>query len=395
MRAAIEESASALCEGGALISPHLVVREHRGFFWAEADRTDVDDGQTLVDYSNDQRPRLDTIQWSLDGDEIVAGEGIELLDMRARRLVEAWLVMIQRTGKITQAKEQVPALAVSNWRLREHLAAGGFPGLLETPTEHDVISTVIAWHATGAGPRDSLPRQDIADPSIDGGRPLRLPGRRRWFLIPIKCFVNHHSKGARQQVARGRVTVVARRPTATDEIFENYGDLDSLQLLMNFGFVDNSAGVVHSVPVSVESRVVGRVSVLTRPPRKPGVSREVLDTPLIRPVEDGLQVRHLALRPGNLAKSIQLLAMAIQAHRRVTADAAANEAQAVIDAILEANLDYYSELNRLAARNMNTPTNTATGDFGSSKVLPLILSVSRLQERRLLGGWGAANNSHS
>ena len=130
-------------------------------------------------------------------------------------------------GKLAKIRQRVPQFAVDEPALREHLSAGGYPGMDLEPTElSGPARTLVSWHCMGGG--------------VDSD------GVPRWRLIPLKHLVNHHPDGARQgdPDRPGRITVVTGANTGPRQTYENYGDLDALQLLMLFGYADDAARLV-------------------------------------------------------------------------------------------------------------------------------------------------------
>ena len=108
-----------------------------------------------------------------------------------------------------------------------------------------VRATVVRWHSG-----------DISgDSTVE-----------KLHLLPLKHLVNHHPDGG-QSVQPGmprRTTVTTGLNSSATETFEDYGELDALQLLMHHGYVDHDAQVVHSLPIRVTHPVVGSLQVAGR-----------------------------------------------------------------------------------------------------------------------------------
>ncbi|MDQ1246601.1 MAG: hypothetical protein QG597_969 [Actinomycetota bacterium] len=158
---------------------------------------------------------------------------------------------------------------------------------------------------------------------------------------------------------------------------------------MSYGYVDDAARLVHSVPVEVESAALGRVVVRWRAPRNPraeagrdvptlsrlGVTVPADGTVTPPPGEPhGIELHHLTFRPDNRARVSAYLAMACQSIAGMAAEAARREAEAILDAILDANQAYYRRLDELVV--------TSADPF-----LPLA-EVSLIQQQRLSTLWG-------
>ncbi len=186
------------------------------------------------------------------------------------------------------------------------------------------------------------------------------------------------------------------------ETFENYGDLDALTLAMSFGFASMNALLVHSVPLSVESPGFGRVQVRWRPPRyadsdQPAVAAVV---PQLRPTDDGFELHHLTIRPGNRSAVARLLGMAAQSRGGMTAEAATRAAEDLLDAVCEQNLRYYRRLDELVAEQLGShvapgdsfapaaPDARPTPAAGSPPpVLAMLAQVSIRQQQALREFW--------
>lgn len=389
VRAALTELAAVAENNGGMISTDFTVREREGHFSAVARRGEP--GRVLVSYTRELRPPMDVLDWEKDLNQLVPSGGVHLLSDTQRQIAEAWLTLVNATDKLGQARCNVPRYAVTNWSLRHHLSDAGYPAMRKPPELESLRNTVIAWHSAGDG-EEAPESPEMAPDAVE--RPGSTtthsmdPDRPRWRLIPLKCFVNHHPMGAHQLPVPGRVAVAAATPTETRETFENYGDLDAMQLLMNFGYLDNAAPLVHSVPVEVESAHLGRVVVRWRAPRNPRGDRMARDVPIVRRTGDGLELHHLTARSGNRQRLVAFLAMAAQARTGVEQAKAHIEAEAMIDSIAQANLNYYRRLDELVIESLDRPAPPIVEGFGTQEILPTIAAVSLLQQQRLNSFWG-------
>ena len=347
----------------------------------------------LVSYELGLRPSMAKLQWVDDLDSLAVSSGMADLEPAQRRIVETWITLINATDKPMHVRRSVPRYAVTHWNLRHHLAQGGYPDLRRPPSLHSLQQTLIAWHS-GAADHAAVDTRDQQVGNVSATHPLGdsseelSSASRRWHLIPLKCFVNHHPKGADQTPVPGKIAVAAATPTGTGETFENYGDLDAFQLLMNFGYLDSDAPLVHSVPVEIESEHLGRVVVRWRAPRNPRGGAIARDVPTLRPTEDGLMLRHLTARPGNRKRVASFLAMAARARAALSPSNARAEAEAMIDAIAQANIDYYRQMDELVVQAAAAPAPPIVEGFGTLDILPTIASLSLLQQQRLSHFWG-------
>ena len=389
---ALKELARVVCDNAGSIDADFTVRERSAQFSAGAARGA--NGRVLLQYPLELRPPMERLQWDDVPDRLVPIRGIEHLSRTQRQIVEAWLVLVNATEKPGQISQHVPRFALTHWVLRHHLADGGYPAMREAPSREALRNTLIAWHSAGAGSGEGKV-ESAGESAETGGQRLTEDSNtaqaplQRWRLIPLKCFVNHHPAGAKQQPLPGRVAVAAATPTATNETFENYGDLDAMQLLMNFGYLDDAAPLVHSVPVEVESRYLGRVVVRWRAPRNPRSNYMKRDVPTITPSQDGIVIQHLTARAGNRSRVEAFLAMAAQARSGLKQHDALAEAHAVVNAIAQANLDYYRRLDELVVSALAAPAPTPLVEgFGTEEILPTIAAMSLLQQQRLQHMWG-------
>lgn len=398
---ALTRTVATLRAADGFVADDFTIRERDGHISCAISERIGEAGRLLVSYPRELTVPMHVLAWADRPDAIELADPAAARGMLTRtqwRLLIDWLRLINAVDRVAHVRAALPRYAITDPTLRHHLADAGHPTMREFPTDSglaaDVRETVISWHSMGGG----------QDPD----------GTQRWRLIPLKHLVNHHPAGADQNPDPGR-TAVATSATSDDvETFENYGDLDAMQLLMNFGYVDSAAPQVHSVPVEVESAALGRIVVRWRAPRNPR-AEVVRDVPTIsrlwsgatvdedaRVVEaaspapgeglrstptrspgtperignagHGIELRHLTIRPGNRARVAAYLAMACQSLAGMNADNARRQAEAVLDSIFDANQTYYRRLDELVV--------ASTDPF-----LPLA-EVSLLQQQRLTTMWG-------
>lgn len=359
--AAVHRTARTIASEGGFIAEDFTIRERGGHMsCAISDQPGVA-GRILLSYPPSLQVPMSGLTWADDPYVMQLAEpprtpaGVALTETQ-RRLLDDWLEIINAVGRVHHVRTSVPAHAIADPAVRHQLADAGYPALREPSTLEAIRQSVIGWHSVGAGQAPD--------------------GTQLWRLIPLKHLVNHHPDGAGQTPVPGRTAVVTSAISDSRETFENYGDLDALQLLTLFGYVDSCAPLVHSVPVEVDSTAVGRVLVRWRAQRNP-TAGEARDVPAIGALEGeqgGFALRDLTIRPDNRARVANYLAMACQSAGGLRADQARRESEAILDALLEANLAYYQRLDRLLAASRTPFT-------------PLI-EVSLLQQQRLRTMWG-------
>lgn len=352
----VAETARVIRANGGFVAADLVVREQGGEFSCAVLDAAGGPGRILLDYPPSLRPPVHRVVWESHAEQMIPASGTEDFTPAQRDLLASWVHLVNASQKLTRIRSTVPRFCVGDWTLRHHLAAAGYPSLREEPDDADLRDTLLGWHGMGEG----------RDPD----------GRVRWHLIPLKNLVNHHPLGAGQSPLPGRVAVVTSTVSDTTGTYENYGDLDAMQLLMHFGYVDHEAPVVHSVPVQVHVEEVGDVLVRWRGPRAPR-SADQPSRPQIDVADDGVRIRHLAVRPGGRGALVLWLAQDFERCLQLPGASATSAAEAVLDAILQSNLDYYRRLDDLTMKAAGTPAET----------LADIAQVSLTQQHRLRA-WG-------
>lgn len=395
---ALQRTATTIRAEGGFIAADFTVRERGGHMSAAIGERFEEPGRLLVSYPRELTVPMHRLEWADRPEALVLADPAAARRSLSRgqwRLLVDWLTLVNAVDRMAHIRAAMPRFAVTDVALRHHLADAGYPAMRDAPSNAGVRETTIAWHSMGGGKGPD--------------------GSPQWRLIPLKHLVNHHPTGADQNPDPGRTAVATSATSDATETFENYGDLDALQLLMSFGYVDATARHVHSVPVEVESAALGRVVVRWRAPRNPRAeaardvpaisrlgSEATLDedardveaaaspapeegsrptpsrspgTPArIRNAGHGIELRHLTIRTDNRTRVAAYLAMACQSMAGMTADDAWREAEATLDAILNANQAYYRRLDELVVAS-------------ADPFLPLA-EVSLIQQQRLSTLWG-------
>lgn len=329
MAADLTAIADAVRAAGGFVAEDFTVHESGGDFWCSIGEQIGVAGRLLVDYPNDFTVPMHTLTWTDDPDTLEPTDGLDDLSDVQRTLVTHWLGLVNRGQKLRLVRERVPQFALVDPTLRDLLAEAGYPRMAEAGQAEDrlveVRSTLIGWHSAGGGGAEEP----------------------QWNLIPLKHLVNHDPAGAAQSGPkfRGRTIVQTSATSSREQTFENYGDLDALQLLMSFGYVPQTAPLVHSVPVRIEDADLGAVQVVARAPRNPrGIKAR--DVPALRRNDDdgALMLRHLSLREGNRGRIRDFLAMPVQSETGADPAKARQVSDRLLDALGQANLGHYRKI---------------------------------------------------
>jgi hypothetical protein len=329
--ACLADMAAAIEGAGGFVADDLVVRcRHGELSCAVAEQAGVPD-RVLVDYPRALAVPLHEVAFVGGPDRLSIDPATAPRDPVQRRLLERWVELAERTGKVDRARARAPEVAISDAAVRRHLADAGYRALASPPAVDAARQVAIRWHAQVGRSSGAV-----------GG--AALPTQERW-LIPLKHLVNHHPTGAPQRGGTRGVGVVTSASSDDVETFERYGDLDPLQLAVLLGYVDVGAPVVHAVPATVDS-VAGPVTVASRRHRATG-DDPAPDVPHLDAEAEGLRLRHLSFRPGGRARVVGYLGLAIRARAKVPEAAASAAAEAVVDDLVAATDRYHAELEAL------------------------------------------------
>jgi len=383
---------------GGFVADGFIAREQEGQFSCAITAELRSPGTTLVSYDPQCTVPMAGISWRDDPRVLEPSWVPPELDHTQRQLLDEWLVLVNQTHKLNRVRSSLPRFTVTDWPLRHHLANGGYPTMRNKPELNELRRIAINWHCrSDRSAQTTSPRtRESNESDVDGAN-------AGMSLIPLKHLVNHHPQGAHQAAIAGQVSVVAGPIPGTDETFENYGELDAMQLLLGFGFVADFAPMVHSVPVSVDS-VIGPIVLEWLPPRG-NAPPSTQDVPIFRPSLEGLKIHALSVRETNRERVRDLLAMALQARGVRSAEIARSKAEKVLDDVVAANLTYYSQLDGLVIsqlQRLSRPDNDRSGRstlIGDLPELPAsaeedtlrsLAEVSLTQQQRLRAWWGGS-----
>ena len=191
-------------------------------------RSDADEEATLVYVPREAMVRVDSVAWA-DDDEHLLVQGLpdDIGDIELQMLyVQA--ALHNQCGKLPWLGSSHPALS---------------PDVSDDLTEH-VRHVVPSFRSTHLTARDVL----------WANRCFRLPitDANPRVLVPIVDLLNHHSSGAAGQWDGAGFSVTAHRAFGSHECALDYGmGRDALELAVVYGFVDASAEIAHSAPVTV------------------------------------------------------------------------------------------------------------------------------------------------
>jgi len=353
IKESVLETAQIIRSNGGFVAEDFTVHYSEGnFFSSIKDQIGIPD-RVLVHYPIHLAVPLSEIEWSDDPQSMEPYSTPTTLDANQLRLLDLWVTMVDHADKLNMIQTVVPDFAIRNSELRAALFNLGFPKFAEVPQPQDAKKTLISWHSFGSRKGDEAKKR----------------------LIPLKMFVNHHHSGAKQSLPEPGIHVLTSSTSNSEQTYENYGDLDAMQLLTGFGFVDHDAPVVHSTPLEVESSM-GVITVNARswryPPKKLGTQALTW----MQKDDGSVSLRHLAIRPDNRHSTVTYLSMGIQSLSGSTAEAAQKEAERLIDEILQINQNKYSQVTE-AVPLEESGTHSAA----------MVHEVCEIQVRNLVQWW--------
>jgi hypothetical protein len=246
--------ADVMLRSGSLIADDLTIHERGGDFWCSIEVEPGIAGRPLLAYPPECQVPMDSIQWADDPHLLRPLDGLSQLSDSQRCILDHWLALVNDADKLNKIRQRKPLFALKQQELRGHLAAAGYSDLNQPPpTEAAALHKVlITWHSGSGGKTSNGEKQ-----------------QRQHHLIPLQHFFNHHPDGGNQGQTspEGWCLVTTGRNSSDQQTYENYGDLDALQLLMGFGYVEKDTPVVHSVPAELDGGAIGSVRLIGRTPR--------------------------------------------------------------------------------------------------------------------------------
>lgn len=367
----LTEMTRIVLTGGGVVHPGLTMIERVGAMTVRCtDSADAAPDQPLFDVPREMLIPVDGAQWADSRSKLVLTEPPPDLTPRQRDLLDLHVALYNACGKL-------PCIVASHPRL----------GLREAP---DVVAAIRALRPGFDRAAVVTRHQPLKVPSPhnpDSNEPPAIQvflGTRVFGLKPVEAadpettraptpanqrvlmtlidLLNHHPRGAPYRVDARAMTPAVARPTATGECFAQYGHRrDSLDLALNYGYVDTETQFVHCPPLTFDVPSFGTLRIVGRGSR--GKPPSPLDPPRVTSEADGLTLSHIVFRApeGGVRWDLPVF-MAVQARAlQVGADPAAASAQA--DTAVATIVDRATEL-LLALRTVaesGAATNPAAG----------------------------------
>ena len=218
--------------------------------------------------------------------------------------------------------------------------------------------------------------------------------QRQQHLIPLHHFFNHHPDGGTQgqTTPEGWCLVTTGRNSSNEQTYENYGDLDALQLLMGFGYVEEDTPVVNSVPVELDGGAIGSVRLIGRTPRYLR-GLKMPDVPRLWREDNGqFVIQSLSIRAENRHQVRECLSLVYRGIAKLGQEQALRAAEQLLDVIVQANLDYYQRLDALLTQvNAQSAHNDIDLSQGLKPIEQMLELVSLVQQDKITRWWGQEN----
>jgi hypothetical protein len=372
----LQAIADVMLRSGSLIANDLTIHERGGDFWCSIIAEPGIAGRPLLAYPPECKVPMDSIQWADDPHLLRPIDGLSQLSDSQRCILDHWLILVNEAGKLDKIRQRHPLFALKHKELRGHLAAAGYPDLNQPPpTEAAALHKVLIGCHSCSGIK------------ISNGEKQE----RQQHLIPLHHFFNHHPDGGTQGQTspEGWRLVTTGRNSSDDQTFENYGDLDALQLLMAFGYVEGFTPVVHSVPAELDGGAIGSVRLIGRTPRYLR-GLKMPDAPRLWRKDDGqFTIQSLSIRSKNRHRVRECLSLVYQGIAKLGKEEALRAADRLLDDVVQANLVYYQRLDALLAQVI---AHLAHNDFNTAQevgaIEQMLEFVSRDQQNRITHWWG-------
>lgn len=317
---------------GGRIDEDLIVRVQQGHL-STAVSESGHHGHLLFDVPCAIAPSTSGLVWNGHPDALEPLGGLPA-DAVQMSILETWLEIVNDLGKVRQTLQSRPHLTIEDANVRAAIADTGLV-IFGQPRPAPETALATAKHAFVAS-------HTVVARSEDG--------TQQQLLGLFKSFANHSPQGADASMPTASITLRCATDTAGAEVFENYGDLDAMQLLCGFGYLDTSTTVVHAAPVTVHDEALGAIRVVRRPERtaqqgfgKPGIPRFTREP-------GGLVITNLSFRPGGRAYLSALLQMSYQ-QAAVAPDAARRRAESTLDALLTHSALTFRNVSERAQRS--------------------------------------------
>lgn len=270
----LTEMTRIVLTGGGVVHPGLTMVERDGAMTVRCtDSADAAPDQPLFDVPREVLIPVDGAKWADSRSELVLTEPPPALTPRQRDLLDLHVALYNAGGKL-------PCIVASHPRLGFRDApdvVAAVQALRPGFTEADVETHNQALKAPSPHNPDSneppaiqvflgtrvfgLKPVEAADPET-----TRAPTHaNQRVLMTLIDLLNHHPRGAPYRVDARAMTPAVARPKGTDECFAHYGHRrDSLDLALNYGYVDTETQFVHCPPLTVDVPSVGKLRIAGR-----------------------------------------------------------------------------------------------------------------------------------
>jgi hypothetical protein len=260
----IQKNVTLAENAGAVLRDELVIRCADGTLSVEGPPECV--GKPLIRLPSECHVPVELFKLSVVGNDIVMSSHEPALTSECVAFMDALLELYNLTGKLGRHRRASPwSLLAMHPEIREHLAQR-LPDDLSAMFDRftgsrnaDELMLASFLHTRPYDYRES----ERASPS-----PL---------LLPVIDFMNHDLRGAPVQFAaqsHGDLAATVKRsasvPGTGDECFAFYGLYDSFDTWMSYGFIDENAPFVRSVPMTIDLPRLGTLRLVNfvrfRPP---------------------------------------------------------------------------------------------------------------------------------
>jgi hypothetical protein len=369
----IEKSIVSLCDvlekSGSYIAPAVDIVDVGGAtsVFAGADY----DSEFLFKLRHEALVPYDNFDFDIEGQDIVIAHADRNESNEHLRVLEAMVELYNRSGKFETHLKEHPLLHFDTHSESVRCLLRAREG-----QDIDIVSGVIEKSEFF----DELALLTFFKSRLLYCKLHEMNARPSAVLIPVVEFMNHHSSGAVfESLYSKKGNVLAAQAAmpleGSRECFTRYGRFDALDTYLHYGFIDEGANYLRSVPMQIDLGGVGviRVGAFSAnvpvghipeslrdlafyfPQIKVDVERKVVD------------VSHLFIPQANARFSLRRILEFIVQSLMVEGDVSAcsSHVEEAENQIVQTNLDYYAELESL----VDSPSASATID---SEMLRLV-----------------------
>ncbi len=249
---------SLITANGGGFDENLQVHCENGYFSLRAPVVKDHVGERLVKLSEACLIPIDMVEWGVEDGKIVAGASDTDLSALRREILDIILDLYNMTAKLESHRESCLWYA---------LRSKG--GILDAIVKGRASSAAQEFMAhIRAGSFEQL----LVDSFIKSrclSYKMHDDGKATKVLMPFIDFMNHHMDGAlfaNDKLSGGGVHVGKSWPQeGTDECFVYYNTFDAYDSWLFYGYADDSASFLRSVPYEINIPQVGKIDVLAFP----------------------------------------------------------------------------------------------------------------------------------